>query len=165
MDFIYDLLRLLYLVNLCHGEFNWNCGAASIDYRAECFCGNVTITRDESQDDGINCCGRSTCTITEDGTATCPEGMICQTWGTWPCGDLQISGDNTCQCGAENITFNDWWSSSYKFCCPSSTSQCSLTQEGNGNCDGTVKTGRETGCSSGVCYNRHKFACKSGAPS
>ena len=37
-----------------------------------------------------------------------------------------------------------------------------MTQDGNGHCNGTAKTGILAGCDSGVCYNRDYFACRSG---
>ena len=171
MGFISALLRILHLVSFCHGQW-WDCGAARIDDKALCFCGNVTITReDRSPDDsryGPNCCGPDTCTITEDNNANCPDGFICyMDYIQARCGDLRIPYYRECYCGAEQLK-------SYygQFCCPSSSpSQCSIMQDGNAKCDGTIqdsswkawnKDVKEIGCKTGVCYDRNYFACKSG---
>ena len=145
-------IRLLYLlVNLCHGD--WLCGDALIEDQAACLCGNKTFTRDDHYNDNINCCGPDTCTITETG-ASCPGGQTCKSsgYGTMLCGDILIP-NTTCYCGAEKITGDDWRDG--KFCCPSSSpSQCFMTQDGNGHCDGTVKTGILAGCDTGVYHSR-----------
>ena len=67
---------------------------------------------------------------------------------TWPCGDIEISSENTCHCGAAQLEERDW-SIGYgsvdnvnKFCCPSSSpSLCIMTPDGDGHCNGTVKNG------------------------
>ena len=152
-------IRLLYLlVNLCHGD--WFCGDALIEDQAACSCGNETFTRDASYNDDINCCGPDTCIITETG-ATCPGGQTCKSYSAWPCGDILIPNTAACYCGAEKITDDDLGDG--KFCCPSfSPSQCFMTQDGIGHCNGTVKTGIFAGCDTGVCHSRRYFACRSG---
>ena len=37
-----------------------------------------------------------------------------------------------------------------------------MTPDGDGKCDGSVKSGTKTGCETGVCSNRDLFACRSG---
>ena len=82
------LLYLLYLVNICHGD--WWCGGAMIDDKSVCYCGDVNITKDDSERNYINCCGGpDSCTVTEDGSATCPGGEKCEAYGTWRCGDIR----------------------------------------------------------------------------
>ena len=163
MDVKILLLYLLYLVHPYHGATPWSCGGAWIEDQSVCLCGNENITRNDNYNDNINCCGPDTCTITEGG-ATCPGGQTCKTdWQPWPCGDIQISRDKTCYCGAEQLTHDDWRFDD-KFCCPSTRpSQCYMSPDGNGHCNGTVKTGYKAGCDTGVCrQGRDYFACRSG---
>ena len=161
-DISAKFLCILFLINLSDGY--WFCGGAILDDKGKCLCGNVTITRDEWYDDRIRCCGGDTCSINEDGSATCPEGEICHSeFSTWTCGDLRIPSDSKCQCGTELFTEDDNRWPDYKFCCPSSSpSQCSMTTEGVANCSGIVKSGEYTGCDTSVCYSRSNFGCKSG---
>ena len=89
------LLYLLYLINLCHGSWDY-CGAAYIEDQDNCYCGNVTITEDNRRKNGEDCCGPDSCTLTEDGSAECPGGEKCDGSTTLPCGDMRISQFNKC---------------------------------------------------------------------
>ena len=161
MIVVSQLMCILFLINLCHGlKSERYCGGAWIDDYAKCVCGNETIT-----EPGTNCCGPDTCSLTDDGArAVCPDGVQCQSYyeERFTCGDIIIPMDSKCQCGTEQLTIDDYWYEQ-KFCCPSSSpGQCTRTQNGDGNCNGTVKVGKYTGCNSGVCWSRNLFACKSG---
>ena len=91
-DISAKFLCILFLINLSDGY--WFCGGAILDDKGKCFCGNVTITRDKWYDDRIRCCGGDTCSINEDGSATCPRGKTCHSeFSTWTCGDLRIPSD------------------------------------------------------------------------
>ena len=155
MGNIVQLLCILLLSKLCLGR--WNCGGAEIsDWN--CLCGNVTITLGDYYN-GINCCGPDSCFVSESGAGICPEGILCG-HDPFPCGDIQISSFNECHCGTDLVQAPRLYS---KFCCPSSQpSQCYMTPDGDGKCDGSVKSGTKTGCETGVCSNRDLFACRSG---
>ena len=113
---------------------SFKCGGVTIDDHKECFCGNTTITRGhvgEYSPQPEYCCGKDTCTIQEDGTALCPNGLSCSPWFvdslcgsgcdfSSKCGDVwRVDGDG-CRCGSEDppYIYNPGW------CCPSS--QCSF---------------------------------------
>ena len=163
MDVKITLLLMLYLVSQCHGSGLWYCGGTTIDEQDECLCGNERISHNDWENYNVNCCGPDTCTKTESG-ATCPGGQKCTSeFSVRSCGDVRISSENTCFCGVEPLT-NDDWLIGEKFCCPSSsTSQCSMTQYGDAECDGgIVKTGKDTVCDSGVQWERDRSLVRSG---
>ena len=77
----------------------WTCGGARIDYDKQCRCGSDVLTM---EDDNYRrqCCGPDTCSIDDNGHATCPDGVTCNTSKGWPwnCGNIMIAQEKTCQC-------------------------------------------------------------------
>ena len=128
-----QILIILYLANLVHG---WFCGQTLIEDHAVCLCGNQTLTKSDD-DNGINCCGPATCTVSEDGSANCPEGEKCKARTTFPCGDINISSEKKCHCGTEQFSTDDYYSSDKHFCCPSSSPDgCRRIPDADGYCGG-----------------------------
>ena len=138
------------------------CGGAFIDDDKQCKCGSDVLTKGKDQYKR-QCCGPDTCSIDDDGDATCPDGVSCNTskFSLWNCGNIMIAEEKTCQCGSTSSPLDYYQYFAGTWCCPSEP--CTYQDDGTAVChNATIVKGKFKGCDGGVCWNRSYLSCKSG---
>ena len=111
----------------------WTCGGVRIADDNQCKCGSDVWTMEDHMRQ--QCCGPDTCSIDDNGDATCPDGVTCNTSSKsrpWNCGNIMIAQEKTCQCGSSSPPL-DWRLYYYDtWCCPSEP--CTYQEDGTAVC-------------------------------
>ena len=142
------------LLFLTRQSLGWYCGGAWIDNGKQCRCGSDVLTWEDDHK-RRQCCGPDTCSIDDNGDATCPDGVTCNTSKSqpWNCGNIMIAREKTCQCSSSSLNYDQYNFPGDTWCCPSEP--CTYQSDGTAVChNATIVQGEDKGCDGGVCYSR-----------